>query len=114
MTDPTQPPRIRPAGPADLAAIVEFNRRLALETEAKELDPAILESGVACALADPQRLRYWVAEVEAEAQPVGQAAITREWSDWRRGWIWWLQSVYVCRPFRGRGIFRALYQQIRT
>jgi GNAT superfamily N-acetyltransferase len=45
---------------------------------------------------------------------VGQAAITREWSDWRKGWIWWLQSVYVARPFRGRGIFRALYRQIHT
>ena len=56
------PHRIRPASQADLAAIVEFNRLLALETEAKVLDPAILESGVACALADPDRLRYWVAE----------------------------------------------------
>jgi GNAT superfamily N-acetyltransferase len=94
--------------------IVEYNRRLALETESKVLDPAILESGVACALSDPERLRYWLAEVEGEQQPVGQAAITREWSDWRKGWIWWLQSVYIARPFRGRGIFRALYHQIRT
>jgi len=114
MTAPTQPPRIRPACPADLAVIVELNRRLAVETEAKVLDPAILEAGVACALADPQRLQYWVAELEGEARPVGQAAITREWSDWRRGWIWWLQSVYVAQPFRGRGIFRALFHQIHT
>ena len=61
------------------------------------LDPAILESGVACALADPDRLRYWVAELDGETQPVGQAAVTREWSDWRQGWIWWFQSVYVAR-----------------
>ncbi len=47
------------------------------------------------------------------AVPVGQAAITREWSDWRNGWIWWLQSVYVSPPVRGQGIFRAIYQQIR-
>jgi GNAT superfamily N-acetyltransferase len=93
--------------------IVEFNRRLALETEAKVLDLAILESGVACALADPERLRYWVAEIGGEAQHVGQAAITREWSDWRKGWVWWLQSVYVAHRFRGKGIFRALYHQIR-
>ena len=59
-------PAIRPAVPADLAAIVEFNRLLALETESKVLDPAILESGVACALADPDRLRYWVAELDGE------------------------------------------------
>ena len=59
----TPPLRIRPATTADLAMIVEYNRLLALETEAKVLDPAILESGVAAALADPDRLRYWVAEV---------------------------------------------------
>jgi GNAT superfamily N-acetyltransferase len=111
MPDPA--PRIRPATPADLAIIAEFNRRLALETESKTLDPAILEAGVACALDDPDRLRYWVAELEGESGPVGQAAVTREWSDWRRGWIWWFQSVYVAAPFRGRGVFRALYLHIR-
>jgi GNAT superfamily N-acetyltransferase len=114
MPDPTPRPRIRPASPADLATIVEFNRRLALETESKVLDPAILEAGVACALADPDRLRYWVAEFDGEARPVGQAAITREWSDWRMGWIWWFQSVYVAAPFRGRGVFRSLYRHIRA
>jgi GNAT superfamily N-acetyltransferase len=113
IDDTTRLPRIRPAAPNDLAAIVEFNRLLALETEAKVLDLAILESGVACALADPDRLRYWVAEVEGEPQPVGQAAVTREWSDWRKGWIWWFQSVYVAQGFRGRGVFRALHHHIR-
>jgi GNAT superfamily N-acetyltransferase len=113
IDDATPRHRIRPAASADLAVIVEFNRLLALETEHKVLDLAILESGVACALADPDRLRYWVAEVGDPAQVVGQAAITREWSDWRKGWIWWFQSVYVARDFRGRGIFRALHQQIR-
>ena len=113
MADTTRTPAIRPAVAADLAAIVEFNRLLALETESKVLDPAILEAGVACALADPDRLRYWVAELDGESQPVGQAAITREWSDWRNGWIWWFQSVYVAAPFRGRGVFRGLYHHIR-
>jgi GNAT superfamily N-acetyltransferase len=106
-------PRIRRADSSDLPIIVEFNRRLALETESKALDPATLEDGVACALADPDRLCYWVAEWDGEAQPIGQAAVTREWSDWRRGWIWWFQSVYVTAPFRGRGVFRALYRHIR-
>ena len=113
MPDPTPRPRIRPAAPPDLPLIVEYNRRLALETESKVLDPAILEEGVACALADPDRLRYWVAEMDGQDEPVGQAAVTREWSDWRKGWIWWFQSVYVAAPFRGRGVFRALYHQIR-
>jgi ribosomal protein S18 acetylase RimI-like enzyme len=104
---------VRPAQPSDLAAIVEFNRRLALETEGKVLDPVILNQGVSRALAEPERLRYWVAEIDQPPRVVGQAAITREWSDWRNCWNWWLQSVYVAEPFRGRGIFRALYQQIR-
>jgi GNAT superfamily N-acetyltransferase len=99
---------------ADRPVIVEFNRLLALETESKVLDPAVLDAGVACALADPDRLRYWVAEFDGHPQPIGQAAVTREWSDWRMGWIWWFQSVYVSAPFRGRGVFRALYHHIRA
>jgi GNAT superfamily N-acetyltransferase len=113
MPDATSRPRIRPAVPADLVTIVEFNSLLASETESKTLDRTILEAGVASALADPDRLRYWVAELDGEPQPVGQAAVTREWSDWRMGWIWWFQSVYVAAPFRGRGVFRALYQHVR-
>ncbi len=113
MPDSTARTRVRPAVPADLPLIVEFNRLLALETESKVLDPSILEAGVACALGDPDRLRYWVAEFDGQSQPIGQAAVTREWSDWRMGWIWWFQSVYVSAPFRGRGIFRALYHHIR-
>ncbi len=105
---------IRDARPTDLLAIVEFNRRLALETEDKLLDTLVLERGVSRALAEPGRLRYWVAEIEQPAQVVAQAAITREWSDWRDCWIWWFQSVYVAQPFRGRGIFRAIYQHIRA
>ena len=104
---------IRLASPADLPVIVEFNRLLALETESKVLDTVILESGVASALSDPDRLRYWVAEVGDPARVVGQAAVTREWSDWRRGWIWWFQSVYVVGDFRGKGVFRTLHEHIR-
>jgi GNAT superfamily N-acetyltransferase len=114
MTDAITSPRIRPAIEADRPIIVEFNRLLALETESKVLDAAVLDAGVACALADPDRLRYWVAELDGHPRPIGQAAVTREWSDWRKGWIWWFQSVYVAAPFRGRGVFRALYQHIRV
>ena len=102
---------IRDAVPSDLDAIVEFNRRLAAETEDKDLDPAVLRSGVANALADPDRLRYWVAVRDGHV--IGQTAITREWSDWRNGWLWWLQSVYVAADARGMGVFKALYARIR-
>ena len=103
---------VRDARREDRDAIVELNARLALETEHKVLDPRVLGRGVDRALADPDRLRYWVAE--SDGRVVGQAAITREWSDWRDGWLWWFQSVYVVAEHRGRGIFRALYGQIRA
>jgi GNAT superfamily N-acetyltransferase len=105
---------IRDAAPADRPAIVEFNRLLAVETENKVLDVAILDQGVARALAEPDRLRYWVAELNdpSRSRLVGQTAVTREWSDWRNGWLWWLQSVYIDAGFRGQGIFKALYRHI--
>jgi GNAT superfamily N-acetyltransferase len=113
MTAPSEPSfTIRDADHRDLDAIVEYNRRLAEETEDKSLDPAILRSGVARALADPDRLRYWVA-VAPDGRVIGQTATTREWSDWRDGWLWWLQSVYVDAPSRGLGVFKALYRRIR-
>ena len=110
--------RVRPAGGSDLAVVVRFNAALAQETEGKRLDPAVLARGVERALAEPDRLRYWVALCPgADADTVavvGQAAITREWSDWRDGWIWWLQSVYVDAAWRGKGVFRALVAEIRS
>ncbi|WP_406699793.1 GNAT family N-acetyltransferase [Singulisphaera sp. Ch08] len=105
---------IRAGLPADRDTIVDFNERLAHETEGKSLDRAVLSAGISSALADPERLRYWVAQPSSAAPVVGQAAITREWSDWRNGWIWWFQSVYVVPEARGQGVFRALYQQIRA
>jgi GNAT superfamily N-acetyltransferase len=113
MDRPLDAPLVREARPGDRASIVEFNARLARETEGKALDQAVLDRGVGAALTDPDRLRYWVAEASGETI-VGQAAITREWSDWRNGWIWWFQSVYVHPDARGLGIFRSLYQTIRA
>ncbi|APW60756.1 GNAT family N-acetyltransferase [Paludisphaera borealis] len=110
---PSSPFLIRDASPDDHAAIVEFNRRLAEETEGKTLDPNVLDRGVARALADPDRLRYWVVERAGDRRIVAQTAISREWSDWRDGWLWWLQSVYVVAELRGQGLFKALYQHIR-
>lgn len=105
--------RIRDAAVGDHPVLVEFNRRLALETEGKRLDPEILGRGVQRALEDPDRLRYWVVERADDQRIIAQAGATREWTDWRAGWIWWLQSVYVDAEHRGRGVFRALYRHIR-
>ncbi|WP_435005370.1 N-acetyltransferase family protein [Tundrisphaera lichenicola] len=106
---------VRDARPEDRDVIVDFNLRLAQETEGKSLDLDILTRGVAAALQEPDRLRYWVVEPRDQlGRVIGQAAVTREWSDWRAGWIWWFQSVYVHREYRGLGAFRALHAQIRN
>ena len=107
------PFKIRDASPRDQAVIVEFNRRLADETEGKRLDSSVLERGVARALADSDRLRYWVVEQVGDQTIIAQTAVSREWSDWRDGWIWWLQSVYVVAEHRRRGLLRSLYKHIR-
>jgi ribosomal protein S18 acetylase RimI-like enzyme len=101
---------VRRATSADAAAIVEYNRRMALETEGKSLDLATLTAGVAAGLADENKAIYFVAEDDGVV--AGQLMITREWSDWRNGWIWWIQSVYVRQESRRGGVFRALYQHV--
>ena len=102
---------IRPAVLSDAALICEFNRLMAQETESKELNRAILNAGVAAMLSDPHKGRYYVAE--AEGRVVGQIGITLEWSDWRNGNFWWIQSVYVAKDARRHGVFRKLYEHVR-
>ena len=98
---------LRQATPADRPTLAEYNRRLAWETEHKTLDADTLAAGVAAVLEDVSRGVYYVAEEAGEV--VGQLMITTEWSDWRNGWFWWIQSVYVREDYRRRGVFRALY-----
>jgi GNAT superfamily N-acetyltransferase len=101
---------IRRATSAHAVTIIEFNRLMAEETEGKVLDLAVITSGVQAALADPHKGIYFVAEEDGRI--LGQTLITYEWSDWRNGWIWWIQSVYVVREARQRGVFRAIYEHI--
>ncbi len=101
---------IRRAGPRDAACIVDFNCRLAAESEGKTLDPELLGPGVTAALADPNKAQYFLA-CAGEAI-LGQLMITLEWSDWRNGWFWWIQSVYVRPESRRQGVFRALFDHV--
>lgn len=101
---------VRAARPADLDLLVRFNAAMALETEGRALDPARLRAGVAAALADPQRGAYRVAELDGA--PAGALLVTREWSDWRNGWFWWIQSVWVEPDARRRGVYRALHADV--
>jgi GNAT superfamily N-acetyltransferase len=104
--------RIRRATPNDLEGIVDSNIALARESEDKVLHRATVLAGVRAGLADPGRSTYFLAEIENEV--VGQTMVTTEWSDWRNGWFWWIQSVYVKPACRHRGVFRALYRHIRS
>jgi GNAT superfamily N-acetyltransferase len=101
---------IRRAAPGDAAAVCEFNRLLAHESEGKDLDLALLLPGVQAVLADALKGRYFLAE--QDSQIVGQLGITYEWSDWRNGWFWWIQSVYVVPQARRQGVFRALFRHV--
>lgn len=102
---------IRPATLSDLTDIVEFNLAMALETEGLRLLPEVLTAGVRAVLADASRGRYFVAE--SAGRLAGGLLITTEWSDWRNGHFWWIQSVYVRPEFRRQGIYQRLHQHIR-
>lgn len=101
---------VRPATLDDAPTIVGFNMALAAETEDKALDSETLAAGVARVLADDQLGRYFVAELDGSI--VGQMMVTYEWSDWRNGMIWWIQSVYVDGRARRSGVFTELYESL--
>ncbi|MBM3277609.1 MAG: GNAT family N-acetyltransferase [Candidatus Handelsmanbacteria bacterium] len=103
---------IRPAHMGDIKPLVEFNQALARETEDRELSAQTLRSGVLGLLARPQYGFYLVAQKGNTV--VGGLLITFEWSDWRDGVYWWVQSVYVRPQYRGQGVYRALYAAVKT
>lgn len=96
---------------SDSEIITGFNIELCRETEGKELDRQTVLSGVTRFIKEPRHGYYFVAE--QENQIIGQTAITYEWSDWRNGELWWIQSVYVLREHRGRGVFKALLNHVK-
>jgi GNAT superfamily N-acetyltransferase len=101
---------IRTATPADIDTIVASNAAMALETEDRQLDPETLRTGVSSALSDPTRGVYYLAQ--AGGRVVGQLLITKEWSDWRDGWFWWIQSVFVAPEARRTGVYRVLHEHV--
>jgi GNAT superfamily N-acetyltransferase len=88
--------------------MVEFNAQLAQETEALALDTALARRGIEDVLADSSKGSYWLAEVNGAV--VGQVLLTTEWSDWRDGFFWWIQGVFIKKEWRGRGVFHALFE----
>lgn len=103
--------RVRLATEEDYNIIVDFQLKMAKETEDLVLNKALLTKGVRAVFLDPKKGKYLVAE--AEEQVVASMLITHEWSDWRNKWIFWLQSVYVIPAYRGKGVFKELYMHIK-
>ncbi|HVF49442.1 MAG TPA: GNAT family N-acetyltransferase [Pyrinomonadaceae bacterium] len=117
MTEEAKPEiNLRLADERDVRAIAEFNRAMARETEALELSFETLMAGVGNLLAQAQYGFYVIAEAVAEngTEAVGSLLVTYEWSDWRDGLFWWIQSVYVTPEFRRRGVYRRLYEFVKT
>jgi GNAT superfamily N-acetyltransferase len=102
---------IRKATPEDASIIIDFQQKMAWETEQLILVPEIIDKGVNAVFADSARGQYWVAEEKGKV--VASLLITYEWSDWRNGNVWWFQSVYVLSDFRRSGIFRSMYLHIK-
>jgi len=109
MTDPAT--QIRQANANDALTLAEFNIAMARETEQRELDRTTITAGVKAIFDNPDRGFYVVANVDE--QIAGSLMITKEWSDWRNGVFWWIQSVYVAPDFRRRGIYKMLYQHVK-
>jgi len=107
------PFQVRPASVADVETLVEFNAAMAMETEGKQLDRKVVALGVQGLIDNASRGRYLLASND-EGRVIGQLMHTYEWSDWRNGDVWWIQSVYVEPSFRRLGVFQTLYRTIRT
>lgn len=102
--------KVRPAALADLEALVRFSAAMARETEGRVLDEERLRQGTRVVLESGDRGFYLVAE--GGSTVVGQLLITYEWSDWRNGVFWWVQSVYVEPSVRRRGVYRTLHEYV--
>jgi ribosomal protein S18 acetylase RimI-like enzyme len=104
--------KVTPAELEDAPFIIHANKAMARETEEKELDTDILQKGVQSVLTQPYHGEYWIAKTPEKR--AGCLMITFEWSDWRNGQFWWIQSVYVMPEYRRKGVFRSLFNSIKN
>ena len=104
--------RIRRATGRDAATLIAFNCAMAHETEGKLLMPKVIGAGVRHLLLHPEQGFYLVAESGREV--IAGLMVTTEWSDWRNGEFWWIQSVYVRAEHRRQGVYRRLYRFVQA
>lgn len=102
---------IRKATTNDMAVLLDFQLRLAWETENIQLDRTVVMNGLQALIDDPSKGIYYVAEMHGEI--IGCQLVTFEWSEWRNGTVWWIQSVYVKESHRQQKVFSVLYNYIK-
>ncbi len=102
---------IRTALSQDAAELTEFNIIMARETEGVELIPEVIGAGVKAMIENPQMGFYLMVELDNGIQ--ASLMVTTEWSDWRNGMFWWIQSVYVRPEYRRQGLYRELYGRVK-
>ncbi len=103
---------IRPATQEDSTYIIDFQQKMALETENVILDPVVVAEGLRRLFEDSAKGIYYVAEENNEV--IGCMMTTFEWSEWKCGNVLWIQSVYIASSYRGRGVFKKMYEYIRS
>lgn len=104
--------QIRTAKITDIDSIVEFQLKMANETEGIELHLPTVKNGVTAVIQDIKKGQYYVAEIEGKV--VASLLTTYEWSDWRNGTVLWIQSVFVLKEYRRKGVYRSMYSFIKN
>lgn len=104
--------KVREAQMSDHKSIVQFQILMAQETEGMRLDLKIVTQGVEAVLSGQVDGKYWVADDEGRV--MASLLVLQEWSDWRNGVVWWIHSVYVAPEYRGKKVFKAMYQNLQS
>jgi GNAT superfamily N-acetyltransferase len=102
---------IRKAVDADIDTIVGFTLQEAREAEGIDLDRDGARRGVEGGFDEPPRASYWVAEA-ADGSVAASTSVVTEWSNFRGGYYWWIQSVYIAPEHRGRGLIDLLLDHL--
>lgn len=103
---------IRKATTDDIEILIRFQQQMAMETENVQLATDTLRKGIEAMFTDAGKGNYYVAEDNAKV--IGCLMVTNEWSEWRNKNVWWLQSVFIEEEFRGKGVFRKMYESLKA
>ncbi len=104
--------KIRPGLFYDIEVLAQLQVQMARETEEFKLDPPTVTLGVQAVIDDPSKGKYWIAEMDGKV--AGCLLTVPEWSDWRNGTILWIHSVYVLPAYRGKGLYKTLYEHVQN